>query len=574
MEVDSLNAVALELLVSRPQEALLVAEKARTKAVAINYLVGESDALTALAYAHQYEGELSMSISLLSVALDKRIEIGQQKLVSKAYSNLADAYQLSGEPSISLRYGRKALSLADEKEDARYHALLIHKLGKTHFAMDHLDSSAYYLNRAKDRLEKLELEMDLADLFLDFGILEYQQGRYAVAKDYVHRALKVYDKLDHVVQAGYCYKILALISEEFDHRLEVVQAYEKAFRYADSTAVLGEMADVAQYFADYLHRQNDVDASLWYERALRFKDSLASRDRTDELARWQARFESGEKSREIAEMKAIKAENDKQLAERKQWIYALLALIFLIGGSAGILTIRNRQRTEREKNRIELKFRKDLLDATVNAQEEERQRIAKDLHDGLVQTLAAIKMGLQSIGRKLDLSTEMKTTYEAKVKMVDDAADEARLISHQMMPRVLLELGLVPAIEDMLSKTLQLSEIKYHFENFGLNKIRFAKNIEIGLYRICQELVNNIIKHSHASQVAIQLYKTSTHLILHVEDNGKGFNVSDSQKKRGLGLSNIFSRASAVNGEVSYEEGQSKGTIANIRIPIASPKSV
>jgi len=381
-------------------------------------------------------------------------------------------------------------------------------------------------------------------------------------------ALKTYQATGSLVQAGYCYKLLALISEEVAKPQAIRLAYEKAFRYADSTGVLNEMVDVAEYFAEYLLRQKDADAGFWYARALQLNDSLSARDRVEEIAKWQTKFQSEEKEREIAEMKLIKLEKEKELAERNQWIYALLALVFLIGGGAIFLTIKNRQKAEREKNHAELKFRKELLDATVNAQEDERQRIAKDLHDGLVQTLAAIKMGFQSVGRKLTLAGEVKSEYESRIRMVDDAANEARQISHQMMPRVLLEVGLVSAIEDMLGKTLDFSQIKYQFEHFGLGEQRFAKNIEISLYRICQELVNKIIKHSQASQVAVQLYKTKTHIILHVEDNGKGFNASESREKRGIGLNNIFSRASAINGEVSYEEGQLKGTIANIRIPI------
>ena len=88
-------------------------------------------------------------------------------------------------------------------------------------------------------------------------------------------------------------------------------------------------------------------------------------------------------------------------------------------------------------------------------------------------------MGFQSVGRKLTLAGEVKSEYESRIRMVDDAANEARQISHQMMPRVLLEVGLVSAIEDMLGKTLDFSQIKYQFEHFGLGEQRFAKNIEI-----------------------------------------------------------------------------------------------
>ena len=95
---------------------------------------------------------------------------------------------------------------------------------------------------------------------------------------------------------------------------------------------------------------------------------------------------------------------------------------------------------------------------------------------------------------------------------------------------------------------------------------RFKPSIEIRLYRICQELVNNILKHSEAKQAEIQLLKTKTHLVLYLEDDGKGFDPDKASE--GIGLNNIFSRASSVNDKVNYEKGK-LGTIANIRVPLS-----
>lgn len=121
------------------------------------------------------------------------------------------------------------------------------------------------------------------------------------------------------------------------------------------------------------------------------------------------------------------------------------------------------------------------------------------------------------------LSHDQKERFQDHIQNIDTAADEARSISHQMMPWALTETGLVSALEDILFKTLRHTEIDYNLETFGINGDRFKPSIEIGLYRICQELVNNILKHSEAKHVEIQLLKTKTHLVLHVEDDGKGF---------------------------------------------------
>jgi signal transduction histidine kinase len=151
-------------------------------------------------------------------------------------------------------------------------------------------------------------------------------------------------------------------------------------------------------------------------------------------------------------------------------------------------------------------------------------------------------------------------------KVLDEACQEVRSISHQMMPKALGERGLLPALEDMLEKSLGLTSIQYQLEHFKVEGERFNERVEVGLYRVCQELVNNIIKHSGASQVNIQFFKNKTNLVLIVEDNGKGFDPM--AKKEGIGLMNITSRLSTVDGDVSWEAGPKSGSVATVRVPI------
>ncbi len=146
-----------------------------------------------------------------------------------------------------------------------------------------------------------------------------------------------------------------------------------------------------------------------------------------------------------------------------------------------------------------------------------------------------------------------KERFKGHIEQLDAAAEEARNISHQMMPRALMDGGLVTALEEMLQKTLGAYALEYSFEHFGLEDDRFKPSVEVGLYRIAQEMVNNIIKHSGAKNVSMQLYQTKHHLILMIEDDGSGFEVNAVKQGEGIGMHNIFSRASAVNGEVNYE---------------------
>ena len=168
-----------------------------------------------------------------------------------------------------------------------------------------------------------------------------------------------------------------------------------------------------------------------------------------------------------------------------------------------------------------------------------------------------------------DVSDEEKNSYNESKAMLDDSIAELRNISHQMMPRALSDMGLIPALEDMLDKSLGNTDINYEFEHHKMDGERFAENVEVSLYRICQELVNNIIKHSDAKAVSVQLLKTKSHLVMVVEDNGKGFTFGSEKNRNGIGLMNITSRAKAMNGEVNYQPSPEQGTVATIRIPLA-----
>ena len=117
----------------------------------------------------------------------------------------------------------------------------------------------------------------------------------------------------------------------------------------------------------------------------------------------------------------------------------------------------------------------------------------------------------------------------------------------------------------MLAQSLNHSPIKYQFEHFQIDS-RFDNKVELSLYRICQELVNNIIKHSSATELNVQLYKAKNQLIMIVEDNGKGFQTGD--KKDGIGLLNMNSRIDTVKGIINFDSSPNSGTTATVRVPL------
>jgi len=134
-----------------------------------------------------------------------------------------------------------------------------------------------------------------------------------------------------------------------------------------------------------------------------------------------------------------------------------------------------------------------------------------------------------------------------------------------MMPRALSVAGLVPATEDLLHQLLGTAQLKYNFEAQEVDKL--PESMEIGVFRVIQELISNILKHAEAKEVSVQLFKNKDHIVLIVEDDGIGIESAKSDKK-GIGLMNISARVQALNGSYSFDSGPKAGTVTNIRIPL------
>lgn len=213
------------------------------------------------------------------------------------------------------------------------------------------------------------------------------------------------------------------------------------------------------------------------------------------------------------------------------------------------------------KNRIELaeqinKERSSYLEKYYLLQEEERKRIATDLHDGVIQQLVSLNFSIDAI------PSENK---EDMLEILEDATSQLRDLSHTLMPKSLVKLGLERAVGGLLTTAYQHTSITCNYEHFGIEN-RLPQAVELNLYRIIQELINNVIKHSRATAVEVQLYQLQEDLHLIFEDNGDGFDTSKSQN--GIGLQSIRSRVEITGGSIYIEIKPTGGMLTVIKVPL------
>ena len=198
----------------------------------------------------------------------------------------------------------------------------------------------------------------------------------------------------------------------------------------------------------------------------------------------------------------------------------------------------------------------------------ERKRIAKDLHDGIAQELVALKLGVSLVAQKIKSNATITPEKIDQIsRQLDDTTKEVRNLAHTMVPPTLEQKGLAPTLELLLDNTLKNAGVDYKISIDGITT-GLNDKINIGIYRIAQEMINNIIKHSQAKNVLFILALTGNQLTLQVQDDGLGFKEDELKNKTSMGILNIVSRVATLGGSYKFENIQPHGTNSTITIPI------
>ena len=314
-------------------------------------------------------------------------------------------------------------------------------------------------------------------------------------------------------------------------------------------------------------------ALLYAEENNRQKDSLYRRDQIDLVYELEAKYQSELKDQQILN-EQLKTE--RRLKERNS-ILIITVLIILVGG-AGFWGYRSRvnfskrlQRKEVELatqrvTELEQKNKLISLGAVIEGQETERIRVAKELHDGLGGLLSSVKSHFSVISQtEPELTTQ--PVYQKTGELIDRACTEVRQVAHNLAPHSITILGLQGALEDLHGQVNINQTIRCELEIWGdLSKLEQGQAIM--LYRMIQELINNVLKHAQASTLLIQCMETPEEWVITIEDDGVGFEVEERRaNSKSLGLESIYSRAAFLNAEVHYDSQLGAGTTVTINVP-------
>jgi signal transduction histidine kinase len=256
--------------------------------------------------------------------------------------------------------------------------------------------------------------------------------------------------------------------------------------------------------------------------------------------------------------------------------YSLLFIWFGVASSIffaiGLILVRKifdfMEKMEKEKRASEKRF----LSVVIQAEEFERKRLAKDLHDGLGPLLSTVKMSVSALKKQENdsRSTEILNNLD---NVIIESIKSIKEISNNLSPHILDNFGLNKAIRNFIQKINIAKSINIDFQT-NLNDLRLEQNVETVLYRILCELINNTVKHANASKININLQYDLYAISLDYSDNGKGFDMDNLFKpyEKGMGFYNIFSRINSLKGKIETNSAPGKGTEIKIQIPFNDEK--
>ncbi len=390
------------------------------------------------------------------------------------------------------------------------------------------DSAIAYYTSCISVREKLNMKEGLATVYNNLGYVYASQLKWNLALQWYRKSLSIADSINMRLLKR---KLYSNVSRAYYETGNLKQAY------------------------DYLYRYDILN------------DSIFNETKSKQISELQTKYETEKKEQQI---RIQRAEIEKGNAERDG---IMLTLVVVILSSAALIYFYRQRQTvvrrlrEQDKELYNQKVNDMLKDrhietmtAMIKGQEQERKRIATDLHDRLGSMLSAIKLLFSA-------STDETRPQSKKIgELIDETVTEVRKISHDLATGIVSRFGLIAALEDLKSTLEQSQKLTVELNAENLPE-RLDDELEITIYRIVQELLSNILKHAEATEVTIQLTRHENELNIIVEDNGVGFQV-DTLRTTGLGLQNVKDRVRSYSGTISFDSVVGRGTIVNIMMPL------
>lgn len=597
---------------SYPDSAYAIAKNVYRISSKVNYSKGVAYALIRMGHIKNSWGENDTALLLINKAFHLRKLLNDNKGATSACFTLCYIYRETGKLDSAFSIMYEALRLNEQTKDSSTRVIIYSELADLNSRYNREEDALFMLQKAEQIAKRLSKKSSLLYVYSGFADYYKRRGSYKEALEYNLLANKIIIEDGSQVALLQNYNNIALCYSELkDYRLasffykKALEGYgelgiplEQSLTYYNlgslyynigvkdsSIYYINNAINIALEFGD-VYRQSvcykllseiymlDQDYGNAYQNYVKYsllKDSLLNEEKISSIAEIQTKYETEKKEQQIA---LLDQQNKAKEAEKKYLSAAAISLLLIV--FVLIFLYIQRKRIAQKNELIAEQKLESLLDeqeiktynAMLEGQEEERMRIATDLHDRLGSMLSTVKLLFSALDEKIDKNqAENKLQYEKANSLLDEACVEVRRVSHNLGTGMVANFGLFRALEELCESIDQSGKIKCSIQAFGLED-SLKINIEVGIYRMVQEVFNNALKYSRAKKLSLQLNHQEEMISIMIEDDGIGFDLLESKKKGGMGLSNLEMRANKLGGELHIDTKPGRGTTTIIEIPI------
>ena len=563
--VEYLIQLAWDRTDDNPLAAIGYGRQSLALARQLRFATGECRSLLMLGWAFMRAGNYPTAVQTQLQAHRLAERVGFAGGIIHADNAIGYAYSEQGNYPAALHYYQRASALARARHDYVLLTPILGNIGQAWLNLARPDSARRYLREgyAAD-LRFRDRHSEIGDLSL-LGDVEAGSGHAAEARAYYLQTIVRAQGMPVSYALCRAYLGLARLAGVARQSNQALAYGREALAASRRGGYAKGVFEASGYLAEVYRVRNNYPAAYRYLVAAgATRDSLFSQVKVAQLQ--ALAFGEQMHQQELAEQRLTAA-----AARRQRLLLASLAALAVAAGLTYLLLNRRRLRREVEFAQERSQLERQQAAAVLAAEEAERRRIGADLHDGVGQLLTAAKLNLHALAEELRDGTPVgpQRLLAHALDVVDESFREVRDISHNLLPNALVKQGLARAVRDLLNKVASAGRLSIHLEVVGFDEgPRLAAALESVLYRVIQEVVQNIIKHAHATELTLHIVRRPTELCVLVEDNGVGFAPAALDSEAGIGLKNIATRVAFLGGRAEFDSAPGRGTTGTLEVPL------
>jgi signal transduction histidine kinase len=402
-----------------------------------------------------------------------------------------------------------------------------------------------------------------SSILLNLANIALEKGDYETVKKYSERSLVLFRQIKSLsgeVTALRALGICYLHQKDFAKATSYAQ---QAISIAKTNNYKAEYAGAIKLLSNISFATGDLEAGeKYYRESETILTAMIEDVLSEKSADLEKKYETDKKDNQLKLQYA-----QIQRKNMFNYIFAVGAAILFIILLLSYRTYQQKQKLQQQRiSELETQQQLTATEAVLKGEEQERTRLAKDLHDGLGGMLSGIKYSFNTMKGNLIMTPDNAQAFERSMDMLDSSIKEMRRVAHNMMPEALVKFGLDTALKDFCNDINQTGALKVNYQSIGLSHSTIEQTTAITIYRIVQELINNTMKHAAAANAIVQLSQTDGKISITVEDDGKGFDTIILNKTKGIGWSNIQNRVEFLKGKLDVQSKQGNGTSVLIEL--------